>query len=65
MTAYQIVQQIASDPSKFFNQPNPSDLTEIFENDRRLPHRAEPDRRRRELSQPRRNPALAAREASR
>jgi hypothetical protein len=31
MTAYQMVQQIASDSSKFFNQPNPGDLTKIFE----------------------------------
>ncbi len=30
MTAMQMVQGIASDPSKFFNQPNPGDLTEIF-----------------------------------
>ncbi len=30
MTAAQMVQQIASDSSKFFNQPNPGDLTETF-----------------------------------
>jgi hypothetical protein len=30
MTALQMVQQIASDSSKFFNQPNPGDLTQVF-----------------------------------
>lgn len=30
ITAYSTVQQIASDSTKFFNQPNPGDLTAIF-----------------------------------
>ena len=30
ITAVSMVQQIASDPTKFFNQPNPGDLTEVF-----------------------------------
>ncbi len=30
ITAFSTVQQIASDPEKFFNQPNPGDLTAIF-----------------------------------
>jgi hypothetical protein len=30
ITADQMVRQIASDPSKFFSQPNPGDLTQVF-----------------------------------